>query len=43
MQGYLELLLLRQDNLGQREARNYLQTATRRASASAAWSPTCSS
>jgi K+-sensing histidine kinase KdpD len=29
MQGYLELLLLRQDNLGSAEARNYLQTATR--------------
>ncbi len=29
MQGYLELLLLRQDNLGSAEARNYLHTATR--------------
>lgn len=29
MQGYLELLLLRQDSLGSAEARNYLQTATR--------------
>ena len=29
MQGYLELLLLRQDNLDSAEARNYLQTATR--------------
>ncbi len=29
MQGYLELLLLRQDNLDGAEARNYLQTATR--------------
>jgi len=29
MQGYLELLLLRQDSLDGAEARNYLQTATR--------------
>jgi signal transduction histidine kinase len=29
MQGYLELLLLRQDDLDSAEARNYLQTATR--------------